>query len=618
MIESHGGSVASSVTKRVTHVLSTGDTGPKIDKANEASLPIVGFGYIEKSIENKKLESVDDHKFSQDGEKTESKVEKVEEKVKGEETPKRTTRGRGTATTPAEDPSSDSEPETKKQKTSTSSTAPIVEKAQTVKVLVKGRAAVDSYSRMTNGHHVLDDGDTVYDAMLNQTNIGQNNNKFYVIQIIANDAETTFFVWTRWGRVGEKGANACTGYTHKPDAINAFEKKFREKSSNNWRDRKNFRPVSGKYTLIEIDYSADDDKTERSASPVRDTGRSDISSKLDERVQKLVKKIFDLNMMEKVMTEMEFDVKKMPLGKLAKSQITAGYEILKEIANALKSGASGSRLAELSSRFYTLIPHSFGRQVPPVIGNLEAVKIKLDMLAALTDIEIATNIIKESNSNSTENAVDVHYKKLKCEVTPLDKNSKEYKMIEKYVKNTHQGSTPVIDEVYEIVREGEEQRFIPQKPLGNRMLLWHGSRLTNYVGIISQGLRIAPPEAPKTGYRFGKGIYFADIMSLSSKYCFSGGNDFAMLLGDVALGKTADLERDTYMEKPLEGTHSTKALGTIEPDQKENVILDEGVILPSGKIINTGHRSVSCLEHQYVVYDVNQVNLRYMLLLKRK
>jgi hypothetical protein len=30
----------------------------------------------------------------------------------------------------------------------------------------------------------------------------------------------------------------------------------------------------------------------------------------------------------------------------------------------------------------------------------------------------------------------------------------------------------------------------------NRQLLWHGSRTTNYLGILSQGLRIAPPEAP--------------------------------------------------------------------------------------------------------------------------
>ena len=40
-----------------------------------------------------------------------------------------------------------------------------------------------------------------------------------------------------------------------------------------------------------------------------------------------------------------------------------------------------------------------------------------------------------------------------------------------------------------------------------------GSRLTNYVGILSQGLRIAPPEAPSTGYMFGKGVYFADMVS---------------------------------------------------------------------------------------------------------
>ena len=51
------------------------------------------------------------------------------------------------------------------------------------------------------------------------------------------------------------------------------------------------------------------------------------------------------------------------------------------------------------------------------------------------------------------------------------------------------------------------------------MLLWHGSRLTNYVGILSQGLRIAPPEAPVTGYMFGKGIYFADMVSKSANYC---------------------------------------------------------------------------------------------------
>jgi hypothetical protein len=47
------------------------------------------------------------------------------------------------------------------------------------------------------------------------------------------------------------------------------------------------------------------------------------------------------------------------------------------------------------------------------------------------------------------------------------------------------------------------------RSLPNHQLLWHGSRTANFGGILSQGLRIAPPEAPVQGYMFGKGLYTA-------------------------------------------------------------------------------------------------------------
>lgn len=62
------------------------------------------------------------------------------------------------------------------------------------------------------------------------------------------------------------------------------------------------------------------------------------------------------------------------------------------------------------------------------------------------------------------------------------------------------------------------------------MLLWHGSRISNFVGILSQGLRIAPPEAPVSGYLFGKGIYLADMAEKSIHYCRSYGSDTALIL----------------------------------------------------------------------------------------
>ena len=51
-------------------------------------------------------------------------------------------------------------------------------------------------------------------------------------------------------------------------------------------------------------------------------------------------------------------------------------------------------------------------------------------------------------------------------------------------------------QVFKVIRDGEEDRLKVKKGLGNCKLLWHGSRVTNFAGILSQGLRIAPPEAP--------------------------------------------------------------------------------------------------------------------------
>lgn len=57
-------------------------------------------------------------------------------------------------------------------------------------------------------------------------------------------------------------------------------------------------------------------------------------------------------------------------------------------------------------------------------------------------------------------------------------------------------STFLACQVFKVDRDGEYARYKPFKELHNRQLLWHGSSTTNYAGILSQGLRIAPPEAP--------------------------------------------------------------------------------------------------------------------------
>lgn len=69
----------------------------------------------------------------------------------------------------------------------------------------------------------------------------------------------------------------------------------------------------------------------------------------------------------------------MPLGKLSKGQIAKGFEVLDEIEMVLQKKKTGN-LTELSSKFYTVIPHDFGRRIPPVIRDDEALRAKMDML----------------------------------------------------------------------------------------------------------------------------------------------------------------------------------------------------------------------------------------------
>lgn len=70
----------------------------------------------------------------------------------------------------------------------------------------------------------------------------------------------------------------------------------------------------------------------------------------------------------------------MPLGKLSKTQIAKGFDVLEEIEAAMNQRGGRARLEELSSKFFTTVPHNFGRQRPPTIDNKEIVEKKKEML----------------------------------------------------------------------------------------------------------------------------------------------------------------------------------------------------------------------------------------------
>ncbi|XP_023231702.1 poly [ADP-ribose] polymerase 2-like isoform X3 [Centruroides sculpturatus] len=472
---------------------------------------------------------------------------------------------------------------------------------------------VDEECSLENVHVYCEDGE-VFNAMLNQTNVQNNNNKYYLLQLLKHNSNEEYFAWFRWGRVGKKGQSSLQSFKSDLDGAKAcFEEKFRSKTKNEWENRNDFVKYSGKYDLLQMDYNKtnSDSKSEvsKESKKINDVSESELKKEL----QDLMKLIFDLKAMEEVVKKMNYDAKKNPLGKLTKEQISSGFLALKRIESCINNNiVDGSELVEACNDFYTKIPHDFGMKRPPLIKTIIQLKEELELIETLEGIEIALNMMNEEVIKL--NPIDYHYKMLNCGLEPLEHSDKEFEMVELYVQNTH-GETHrsyslSVTDVFKCSKSGEDKNF---RDYGNKMLLWHGSRLSNWPGILKQGLRIAPPEAPVTGYMFGKGVYFADMCSKSANYCHAR-DEGLLLLCEVSLGEQNKLKNSDYNANKLpKGKHSVMGLGRTMPNPEEDIMLPGDVKVTLGKPVQAKDRSYSLLYNEYIVYDVHQIKMRYLV-----
>jgi len=155
---------------------------------------------------------------------------------------------------------------------------------------------------------------------------------------------------------------------------------------------------------------------------------------------------------------------------------------------------------------------------------------ELDLVDALGDMEVTQKLIDSDEHHRDANGdpinpIDGHFQSLNLKfMDPIMSTSNEHKKLQEYVTATHgythSGFSSQILQAFRVERHDEDARWsadgYDKLADGERLLLWHGSRSTNFAGILKQGLRIAPPEAPVTGYMFGKGVYFADVSIASS------------------------------------------------------------------------------------------------------
>ncbi|KAK3937448.1 poly polymerase 2 [Diplogelasinospora grovesii] len=531
----------------------------------------------------------------------------------------------------------DEEPKAKKQKPE-----PVMGEGQVVKTRDIA-IPLDEGCPFANAVVYIDPDGVVFDASLNQTNASNNNNKFYRIQLL-HDPNGTYRTWTRWGRVGEHGQTAVLGGGSLQDAMRNFEKKFKDKSGLAWSQRGD-NPKPGKYAFVERSYAVESDDEEEDAD---DKQKADAwqppKSTLQPAVQNLMQLIFNQGIFARTMAELNYDANKLPLGKLSRATITRGFQALKDLS-ALHDDHSlaanydatyGNAVELLSNLYYSLIPHDFGRNRPPVITDEFALKKELDLMESLSDMKDAALIMKlDKAAQDGIHPLDRQYQGLKLEeMTPLDPTTAEYTHLQQYLTQTRASTHRAdyrVEAIFRIERQGESDRF-HNSPFAqvaqDRRLLWHGSRSTNYGGILSQGLRIAPPEAPVSGYMFGKGIYLADMSSKSANYCCSYMSDDTalLLLCEAELGdpmqKLVHASYNAGEDAKAKGMLSTMGQGSVGPKKWKDASCVHpslaGVQMPDTSLCpgETGVENASLLYNEYICYDVAQVRLRYLFRVK--
>ncbi|KAJ0404080.1 hypothetical protein P43SY_000864 [Pythium insidiosum] len=278
-------------------------------------------------------------------------------------------------------------------------------------------------------------------------------------------------------------------------------------------------------------------------------------------------------------------------------------------------------ISEKSSRYYEVVPRNedhFGEAIKAFdkVSDVDHESYRIKKLLEIT--HTYKMILGAKLRQTVVNPIEYMYDALQIKANVLSPDTAEHALLKQYF---FAGLRPddqkryQISNIFSVERRHESERYMnlvnSDATFKSRhsKLLWHGTRRTNLMGILSEGLRIAPPEAPHHGYSYGKGIYFADVSGKSLNYCGTpyfiakkgaqitspfgrreGKNIHYMLLCEVALGNQMEVQKSCQWNEQLpKCVNSICALGQHVPDESLAIVSPlSGVKIPSGRVGRPG------------------------------
>ncbi|MFO0708625.1 MAG: WGR domain-containing protein [Sandaracinus sp.] len=415
-----------------------------------------------------------------------------------------------------------------------------------------------------------DDFEIKQRAVLQWTDIASNHNKYYAIEqhTVSSPAKKggpTHRVFTHYGRTDDLETNPNAGakesryFEDAAEAANCYAQIFREKTNKGYQEVSLASSKIGSHKARGQSSGAVDQKTLERIEGAKEKRAEAPVSALSPDVQRLVRYLYDEAtnaLTTTVAAKITANGIETPLGVLTISQIEKGEAILKDLYDlftaATKKGAKGqtTKMAALSSDFYSTIPHRIGRSRDAVaaatISTLADFEAKQETLQLMKDM---LQVNGDAGDVLFHDEIDAKYKALQCEIGTL--TPAESKSIKELVEGSQIKTKSIrVKNVFRIKRPVEHEVF--ETTIGNERLLFHGSRIKNWVGILSRGI-LLPKIVVSLGVNrtdagwLGNGLYFGDASCTSSFYTTPGREKTRfMAVATVALGKQAQFKKITY------------------------------------------------------------------------
>ena len=363
--------------------------------------------------------------------------------------------------------------------------------------------------------------------------INQSNGKKYCLQIIKDVNKDNEYL-----TIAIDNSNLKT-FTFKDfiSAQNKFKEIFKEITNNEWdnvkNNRLNFKTDYTKYYIFDYTYEEENAIYDYLKITIKNLY---IQKKSEYKGNIKIKKLMYYLLVKSYQNKFSIDENTINVEQNTKSiierykstAIAKATSILLELKKLLNYNNNDEKYNRkrnyLINSYNDLIPYSKKNKDLNLFNDPLNIDYEISRLTNYYYIENVLKIFLGAIYNLNNiHPLDYIINALGCQIEELPKPQNNNQLITEadYIYNfvnSTGGMNTSISAIYKITQSVNDKNFNLNN-YDNRYIFFHGTKVENVIGILSQGLKISPVQAAFTGSSYGRGIYLSDSFSVSLGYC---------------------------------------------------------------------------------------------------